>query len=321
MYAARQNFPDFLGIGTTKAGTTWLYKQLCRHPGLWMTPNKELSFFMATQPAGAGRDNPRYKLGHDLLRFGWYQDLARFLFRLRSIDDLEHLRWWARYYCGHRDDRWYRSLFARAPQGTLAGEFTPRYETCGEVDIQHMYAIAPEAKLLFMIREPIGRFWSHFKMNRARGLAPGELLDEGRDLLLGPDGQARLLYRRTLQNYTKFFRPEQILIVFYEAITQDPHRLLAEVFQFLEVPHREYTSSELTERINEGSISLPLPEPLRITAAEKYRADVEALAQVLGGYSADWWDQLNSPDSKATPVERIRPPTVRLTAEIMARLE
>ena len=146
-------------------------------------------------------------------------------------------------------------------------------------------------------------------------------MHEGRDLLLGPDGQARLLYRRTLQNYTKFFRPEQILIVFYEAITQDPHRLLAEVFQFLEVPHRDYTSSELTERINEGSISLPLPEPLRITAAEKYRADVEALAQVLGGYTADWGDQLNSPDSKATPVERIRPPTVRLTAEIMAQLE
>ncbi|MEN9666408.1 MAG: hypothetical protein RLZZ326_2771 [Planctomycetota bacterium] len=321
MAAHRREAPDLLGIGSTKAGTTWLYRQLCRHPGIWMTPNKEISYFSATHPAGAGRDNPRYRLAHDLLRFGWHRDLVRFLLRLRSLDDWEHVRWWVRFYCGRRDDRWHRSLFARAPQGTLAGEFTPRYESCGDEDIRHMHAIAPHAKLLFMIREPVARFWSHFQMNRARGLAPGDVIAEGLDLLLRPDGKARLQYRETLRNYTRFFRAEQILVIFYDAIRHDPQQLLTEVFEFLEIPCRDYSPAELAERVNEGTAPLPTPESLRRIAVEKYRDDVQTLAQALGGFAADWLDEMNLASLPEAAVGRVRPATVRLTAEIMARLD
>lgn len=37
-------FPDFIGIGAQKAGTTWLYHNLCHHLEIWM-PNKELHYF------------------------------------------------------------------------------------------------------------------------------------------------------------------------------------------------------------------------------------------------------------------------------------
>jgi hypothetical protein len=37
--------PDFLGIGAQKAGTTWLYENLRRHPGLYMPDRKELHYF------------------------------------------------------------------------------------------------------------------------------------------------------------------------------------------------------------------------------------------------------------------------------------
>lgn len=286
-----------------------------------MTPNKEIAFFTATQPAGVGRDNPRYRLASDLFRLGWHRDLVRFVLGIRSMDDVEHLRWWARFYSGRRDDRWYRSLFARAPQGSLAGEFSPVYESCGAADIRHMHTIAPHAKLLFMIREPVARFWSHFNMNRARGLAPGDVMAEGLELLLRPDGEAKLLYRQTLRNYTQFFHPEQILVIFYDAIRHEPHRLLSDLFEFLEIPQRDYSDSELAERVNEGTASVPMPEPLLSIAAEKYRVDVESLARVLGGYAADWLDQMNGSPSAAAPADRDRSATVRLTAEIMARLE
>jgi hypothetical protein len=321
MYFPRRDAPDLLGIGSTKAGTTWLYRQLCRHPAIWMTPNKEISFFTATQPAGAGRDNPRYRFAHDLLRLDWHRDLVRFVLGIRSMDDWEHLRWWVRFYCGHRDDRWYRSLFARAPRGTLAGEFTPRYESCGDVDIRHMHSIAPDAKLLFMIREPVARFWSHFNMNRARGLAPNDVMTEALDLLLRPDGEARLQYRQTLRNYTQFFHPKQILVMFYDAIRHEPQKLLRDLFDFLEIPCRDYSASELAERINEGTASLPMPESLRRIAVEKYRADVEALAHGLGGFTADWLDEMNDSPSTEASVGRVRAATVRLTPEIMARLD
>ena len=38
-------FPDFLGIGAQKAGTTWLYENLRKHPELFLPEKKELHFF------------------------------------------------------------------------------------------------------------------------------------------------------------------------------------------------------------------------------------------------------------------------------------
>lgn len=38
-------FPDFLCIGSQKAGTTWLYENLRRHPELFLPDRKELNYF------------------------------------------------------------------------------------------------------------------------------------------------------------------------------------------------------------------------------------------------------------------------------------
>ena len=38
-------FPDFLGIGAQKAGTTWLHANLAKHPGVMMPKRKELHYF------------------------------------------------------------------------------------------------------------------------------------------------------------------------------------------------------------------------------------------------------------------------------------
>ncbi|MBL6449800.1 sulfotransferase [Fulvivirga sp. 29W222] len=41
----RLTFPDFLCIGSQKAGTTWLYENLRCHPGLFLPDRKELNYF------------------------------------------------------------------------------------------------------------------------------------------------------------------------------------------------------------------------------------------------------------------------------------
>ena len=38
-------FPDFIGIGAQKAGTTWLDRNLRAHPQVWMPKRKELHYF------------------------------------------------------------------------------------------------------------------------------------------------------------------------------------------------------------------------------------------------------------------------------------
>ena len=46
--------PDFLGIGAQRAGTTWLWVHLRRHPRIWTPRRKELHFFDRTLPDGTG---------------------------------------------------------------------------------------------------------------------------------------------------------------------------------------------------------------------------------------------------------------------------
>jgi hypothetical protein len=38
-------YPDFLGIGAQKAGTTWLGRNLEAHPEVWMPRVKEVHYF------------------------------------------------------------------------------------------------------------------------------------------------------------------------------------------------------------------------------------------------------------------------------------
>jgi hypothetical protein len=49
--------PDFLGIGAQKAGTTWLYRNLKNHPGIWI-PQQELHYF--DRKRGNGFDDSWY---------------------------------------------------------------------------------------------------------------------------------------------------------------------------------------------------------------------------------------------------------------------
>jgi hypothetical protein len=39
------SLPDFLGIGTQKSGTVWLYRNLCEHPKIFIPREKDLNFF------------------------------------------------------------------------------------------------------------------------------------------------------------------------------------------------------------------------------------------------------------------------------------
>ncbi len=53
------NWPDFIGIGAIKSGTTWLHACLAEHPEIYTPGTKELEFF-----------STRYELGSE-----WYRQL------------------------------------------------------------------------------------------------------------------------------------------------------------------------------------------------------------------------------------------------------
>ena len=51
------NGPTFICIGAQKAGTTWLYENLSRHPDVVMPPMKEIHYFDCAYGLVFGVDN------------------------------------------------------------------------------------------------------------------------------------------------------------------------------------------------------------------------------------------------------------------------
>ena len=102
----------------------------------------------------------------------------------------------------------------------------------------HIHELMPEAKLIFMMRNPIERAWSQAVMSfdkAEKGSAESATEEE----LLQSFGRnsARLLteYLRTLENWSAFYPEEQIFVGFLEDVSLRPAELLRSVYDFLGV--------------------------------------------------------------------------------------
>lgn len=278
--------PDFIGIGAQKAGTSWLDFHLRRHPGVWMPPIKELHYFDRSIPWA---QFPPASVAARLGDSEWRLRATGKLHALASSGASTDLAWWTRYHLGDHDDAWYRSLFADAPVSQLVGEITPQYAICDTAAIAHMHAVAPNAKILMQLRDPVDRFWSQCQMNQHRQILTHDLGDILR-FFDSPRGQPRGDYAATLLNFCEFYDPSAVLLVFYDAIVHTPARLLADVAAFLELPAHPATAHELALRVNPAPSDTPVPDAVRDAVAAAYANRARTLGRALGGYAQAWYD-------------------------------
>ena len=152
---ASGRYPDFIGIGAQKAGTTWLGRNLRLHPEIWMPGIKELHYF-----------NERINDPKNLISTALRQDNGR-RHREPALAPAgqespptppepvlqEDFLWDLRYYAGAPGDGWYASLFEPG-RGKVKGEITPAYSMLGRDSIARVHDLVPEAKLIFMMRNP-----------------------------------------------------------------------------------------------------------------------------------------------------------------------
>jgi hypothetical protein len=290
--------PDFIGIGAQKAGTWWLRSNLGRHPGVWMPPVRELHYF--DRPL-EGSDFPPAAAVERAANDAWRSRALADLQQLASRGDVTAAAWSAVYSFVDTSDEWYRMLFAFAPASILAGEITPRYAICGDAEIAHMHAVAPQAKLLFLLRHPVERFWSQCLMKHANGSLPAGDPPAMR-LFDSSNGRPRGEYSRTILRYCRHFDPAQVLLVFQDGIAREPDRVLREVHAFLGLPEVPIDAAGASRRVNVAADRQPMPETLRSRIAAAYRAEMEILADVFGGHAASWLDGGEPPTNPASVV-------------------
>ena len=201
--------PDFLVIGAPKAGTTALHAALAHHPGLYMSPVKEPKFFLSDGP-------PPTKGGPgDALTYR------------------EHI--W------RRAD--YEALFDPAPAGTLRGESTPLY-LYDRTAMRRIRAALPDARLIVIVRDPVERAHSNWTHLWSAGLEPvGDFVracgEEERRIAAGWASFWHYIglgrYGEQLEYLFTLFPREQVLVLRYRRLVDEPEQTLDEICAFLGV--------------------------------------------------------------------------------------
>ncbi|MBX9580398.1 MAG: sulfotransferase domain-containing protein, partial [Gemmataceae bacterium] len=152
---------------------------------------------------------------------------------------------------------WYLDQFAPAG-GRLAGEASPSYALLPSDRIHLLRRLIPDLKLVVLLRDPVGRAWSHVKHTRHFreahfADAPADGPPDWRAGLAHPWVAAAGDYPGQLRRWLAVFPRDQVYIDFYERIAADPAGLLRDVFTFLGVdPAVDLNPFPLRERILAG---------------------------------------------------------------------
>jgi hypothetical protein len=293
-------FPDFLGIGAQKAGTTWLHSVLSRHDEIWLPRVKELHYFDRTFPpvcrTGAPRSatipvSHRLRIFRQIKKLGNLSALREGL-RVRRWDDLvvevKLLR-------GKRDDAWYASLFDLG-RDRIKGDITPAYSCLGDQAIAHIHKLMPDAKIIFLLRDPIDRAWSHAKMDILQKPGQPKTLETSEsEFIIHFDSDASRMrgdYLGAIDRWTRHYPSDQLFVGFFDEITLDPEGLLTRILGLLGASTSpDKLPPDLRTAVNAGRPK-PIPPVLHAHLASIYRDEIRILAERYGRYPEAWLKRL-----------------------------
>lgn len=123
---------------------------------------------------------------------------------------------------------WYlNEFFAKARDDQLLGTVSPRYMMDPRVP-ERMFVQCPDAKLIALLRDPVDRARSHYRM-------AVRAFDERRPLEQALDGQYTEcgLYGKWLSGFMRRYPRERLLVVYSRDLEQAPVETMAEIARFL----------------------------------------------------------------------------------------
>lgn len=264
----------FLCIGAAKTGTTWLYRNIRANPGLRFTPEKELDYFF-TRYGRFDRLTPEIRAGK----------------RARREAAKGRIEWYDRYTGGAIDDDWYRALFAETPEGCWACDFSPSTSLIREEGWKAVSRFAPEIRVVYILREPLERLWSHAKFHAA---VMGEF-DKFRETPVR--GMHRLIdrfkltedgdYGSNLARLLAYIPRERVLLLDYADIARAPQEVLRRVEAHLGLGETPDLGGRLEERVN---VTESLSRPKRFGAPYfgRFRRETRLLADLDVAFARPW---------------------------------
>jgi len=282
---------DFLCIGAHKSGTSWLNNNLKSHPDIWLPYYKELHFFDELEFGKSIREDQK--------RRRW---LSRYLENLSlkvekgynvNINTIEWILDFIQTPYKKRDIVWYQNLFKPKKYKT-AGEITPAYALLSINTYKEILAINKNIKIIFIMRNPAYRDWSSLRFDL---LTKKNLTDKTEIKNLNRATSYRYLnqdgvikrgnYLDTLQKLEAVFPKKNLKYLFFDDIENNPHGLMENVCNFLEISYSKEMFPGITKR-KLVSKQTELDEEIEIFLKNRYQKMVYAIDSTYTKVPESW---------------------------------
>jgi hypothetical protein len=268
-YSAGDACPDFLCVGAQKGGTSWLYRQLERHPDFWMPPIKELHYLNRLNKTRQFHP-PRCRDQRD----------ASFLDSMKNLSALSYI-----------DLENYGRLFEH--KGSLvSGDISPAYSTVSDEIIHRVVNSFPNLKVIFLARDPVERAWSQLSMGVRLGMiTPFDATDADEVIrnLLNPGVLLRSYPSKIVARWRRYVRPDLFRIFFFDDLEKNPAELQRSILQFLGAdPNKSNGRLKADDNQDANRKKLRLTDKVQSRIAQFFEQELKDCAGELGGPAKQW---------------------------------
>ena len=249
----------FLSVGAMKAGTTWLYEQLKNHPEIHFTPEKEIHYF-ANKVGIESQLNHRNRILKlkDVMQKNANGN-AKFI-----SQNLDEISWYADY--AHDADisnEWYESLFKQNPDKKFCADFSNLYCQMGSEGWSNVRKVAKNVKVIYTLRDPLERLWSHYKFHMKWVNREDEALDAGfenfKELLDKHFFWVNAEYAKNYELLKQSLNDDELMVLYFEDFRERPVEMLQEVQRFLGIEEIAPNTKNLNKKVNKTK-SFDLPQ-------------------------------------------------------------
>jgi hypothetical protein len=192
-----KKLPNLFIIGAMKSGTTYLHDLLSFHPDIFMSSVKEPCYFV--------EKNELKRIAPSMWNMGIWKSSETYL-----------------------------NLFNESKGEKYRGESSTLYTYFPLLQNvpERIYEFNPNARLIYLIRNPLERTLSHFWHDvRVESVFqdPSKILEQGSYYLDISN------YALQIKQYLRFFPKENIHVCTFERLTSNPMATLQDIFRWLEI--------------------------------------------------------------------------------------
>lgn len=249
----------FLSVGAMKAGTTWLYEQLKDHPEIHFTPEKEIHYF-ANKVGIENQLNHRNRILKlkDILQKNSNGN-AKFI-----SQNLEEISWYSDYALDSEiSNEWYVNLFKFNSNKTFCADFSNLYCQMDADGWENVRTSAKNVKVIYTLRDPLERLWSHYKFHMKWVNREDEALDVGfehfKELLDKHFFWINAEYAKNYELLKRSLSDDELMILYFEDFRERPEEMLSEVQRFLGIKEIAANSDKMNQKVNKTK-SFEVPE-------------------------------------------------------------